>query len=54
VRRAFEQAKAALLLESIPEEKTPELFVGAGVDPDALVLVKPPGADSPSKTSTTV
>lgn len=54
VRRAFEQAKAALLLESIPEEKTPELFVAAGVDPDALVLVKPPEADSQSNTSTTV
>lgn len=41
VHRAFEQAKAALLLEGIPEEDVPELFSGPGVDPDALVLVKP-------------
>jgi hypothetical protein len=45
VRRAFDQAKAALMLENIPEEKTPELFVATGVDSDALVLVKPPITD---------
>jgi hypothetical protein len=44
VKRAFEQAKAALMLEGIPEEKTPELFFGAGIDVDSFVLVKP--ADS--------
>lgn len=42
VRRAYEQAKAALMVESIPEECTPELFAGAGVNVENLILVKPP------------
>ncbi|GAC1392727.1 MAG: hypothetical protein NVSMB38_17290 [Ktedonobacteraceae bacterium] len=33
VQEAFDQGKAALLLEGIPEESTPELVVKAGVDP---------------------
>jgi hypothetical protein len=41
VKRAFEQAKAALMLESIPEEDTPELFIADGIDSDELILVKP-------------
>ena len=47
VSRAFQQAKAALMLESIPEHDTPELFLGDGVDGSALFLVQPPnsGAD---------
>lgn len=40
VGQAFRQAKAALMLEGIPEESTPELFVTAGLDADDLVLVK--------------
>jgi len=44
VKRAFEQAKAALMFEGIAEQDTPELFVADGVDPDQLILVKPPGA----------
>jgi hypothetical protein len=43
VKRAFEQAKAALMLEGIAEQDTPELFVADGVDSDQLILVKPPG-----------
>lgn len=43
VKRAFEQAKAALMLEGIPEDDTPELFLADGVDPEQLVIVKPPG-----------
>ncbi len=43
VRKAFEQARAALMLESIPEQSTPELFVTVGLDADDLVLVRPPG-----------
>ncbi len=39
VHLAFRQAKAALLLESIPEEKTPELFIADGVDAESLVFV---------------
>jgi hypothetical protein len=42
VQRAFDQAKAALMLEGIPEENTPELFVAEGIDAGSLLLVKPP------------
>lgn len=41
VKKAFEQAKALLMLEGIPEQDTPELFIHEGLDPDALVIVKP-------------
>jgi predicted RNase H-like HicB family nuclease len=37
---AFEQAKAALMLEAIQEEDTPLLFVKAGLDAGKIVLVK--------------
>ena len=40
VRMAFDQAKALLMLENIPEESTPELFVTEGLNPDQLVLVQ--------------
>ncbi len=43
VQRAFEQARAQLLLEGIPEDDTPELFVKDGLDPDEIVLVRPAG-----------
>jgi hypothetical protein len=43
VKQAFDQAKAALMLEGISEEDTPELFVADGVDAETLILVKPPG-----------
>jgi hypothetical protein len=41
VERAFQQAKAALMLEGIPEQDTPELFVASGLNADDLVLVRP-------------
>lgn len=41
VKKAFDQAKAALMLEGIGEENVPELFTGVGVDPTELVIVKP-------------
>jgi hypothetical protein len=41
VEAAFDQAVARLMVEGIPEEKTPELFAADGVDPDAVVLVRP-------------
>ena len=46
---AFAQAKAALMLEGIPEQDSPELFVSAGLQPEELILVKPPSASGPSK-----
>jgi hypothetical protein len=42
VQTAFEQGLAALKLEGIPEESIPRLFARPGVDPDAMVLVRPP------------
>lgn len=41
VLNAFGQAKAALMLEGIPEEATPELYLRDGVDGDELGLVRP-------------
>ncbi|MBA2740656.1 MAG: CHAT domain-containing protein [Actinobacteria bacterium] len=40
VQNGFEQAKAALMLESIPEERTPQLFTRSNMDPSILVLVE--------------
>ncbi|SDF31716.1 CHAT domain-containing protein [Sporomusa acidovorans] len=40
LQTAFEQAKAALMLNGIPEENTPKLYVKAGLDPARLVFVK--------------
>jgi hypothetical protein len=42
LRDAFELGKAALLLEGIPEEKNPQLFVRDGVDAARIRLVTPP------------
>lgn len=38
---AFEQAKAALLLEDIREEETPELFLQEVVEAKDFILVEP-------------
>jgi hypothetical protein len=45
VKTAFEQARAALMLENIPEESTPELFMNPGISADKLVIVKPKESD---------
>jgi len=42
VRRAFDQALAQLQLEGIEEERIPRLFTAEEIDPDELVLVRPP------------
>ncbi|HEX9001316.1 MAG TPA: CHAT domain-containing protein [Blastocatellia bacterium] len=41
VQEAFMQAKAALMLEGIPEENTPVLFTRVGIDPNDVILVRP-------------
>ncbi|TGN03492.1 CHAT domain-containing protein [Leptospira dzoumogneensis] len=41
VKKSFDQAKALLMMEGIPEENTPELFVHEGVNSEELVIVKP-------------
>lgn len=50
VAKAFAQAKAALMLEGIPEQDTPELFLHAGLDAETLILVKPPDDGEPCGT----
>jgi hypothetical protein len=42
VKEAFELGRAALLLEGIPEDTTPELLARNGVDASGLVLIAPP------------
>ncbi|MGV6954719.1 hypothetical protein [Pseudomonas chlororaphis] len=42
INKAFQQAKAALMLEGIAEESTPELYMRNGEDEVSLTLVKPP------------
>jgi hypothetical protein len=55
---AYDQGKAALLLEGIPEEKTPELLVREGVSPASIVLIEREvdaahiGARAPSVSTT--
>ena len=49
VGKAFAQAKAALMLEGIPEESTPELFTRDGTDAFSLILVEPEGSNSDPK-----
>lgn len=41
IKKAFEQAKALVMMESIPEESTPELFVQEGLDANEIVIVRP-------------
>lgn len=41
VKKAFEQAKALLMMEGIHEEDTPELFIHQGLNPEDIVIVKP-------------
>jgi hypothetical protein len=39
LKKAFEQAKAAIMLENIPEENTPELFARESLNPSDVILV---------------
>lgn len=41
VSKAFQQAKAFLMLEGIKEENTPELFIKPGLDANEIILVQP-------------
>jgi hypothetical protein len=47
VKEAFELGKAALLLEGIPEDRTPELLTRPGVEAAELRLIAPPAAAGP-------
>lgn len=42
LQKAFNQARAQLMLDGIPEDSTPELFNAASIDPADLILVRPP------------
>lgn len=41
IKESFGQAKVALLLENIPEDQTPQLFIHDGINENELVLVRP-------------
>jgi hypothetical protein len=41
IREAFDQGRAALLLEGVSAENTPELLVKDGIDPERIVLIRP-------------
>ncbi len=41
VGKAFQQAKALLMMEGINEENTPQLFVKDGLDANEIILVQP-------------
>lgn len=41
VQKAFDQAKALLMMEGIPEENTPELFIQAGLNAEDIIIVRP-------------
>jgi CHAT domain-containing protein len=43
VQRAFDQGLAQLKLDGLPDDQVPQLFAATGVEPDELVLVRPPG-----------
>lgn len=53
VKKAFDQAKALLMMEGIDEEDTPELFVKVGLDPKELIIVKPQGENLVEKEDST-
>jgi hypothetical protein len=42
LKEAFDQGKVAIMLEGIPEENTPELFVRQSVDPSSVFLLNTP------------
>jgi hypothetical protein len=41
LQKTFDQAKAALALESPSEQNTPILYVKDGIEPDCFYIVKP-------------
>ncbi len=41
LEKAFEQGKAALMLEDIKQEDIPELFTNSDLDPSEIVIVNP-------------
>lgn len=41
VQKAFKQAQAALMLEGIPEDDTPELYTKEGLVADEIIIVRP-------------
>lgn len=44
-KKAFEQAKGVMMLESPTEANTPMLYIKDGIDADMLFIVKPAALD---------
>ena len=40
IKDAFDQGKAAIMLEGIPESSTPQLLIRKGIDPASVVLIE--------------
>jgi len=51
IQKAFDQAKALLMMEGLKEEDTPELFVQEGLDSNELIIVRPETSDEKSVES---
>jgi hypothetical protein len=51
IKKAFDQAKALLMMEGLNEEDTPELFVQEGLDSNELIIVRPVNIDEQSMES---
>ncbi|MFC1467404.1 CHAT domain-containing protein [Verrucomicrobiota bacterium] len=49
VAKSFEQAKAALMLENIPQENVPQLFAQQGINLSELIIVDPNGNGTEKK-----
>lgn len=45
VKKAFEQAKALVMMEGLKEENTPQLFVQEGLYSNDLIIVRPEGLE---------
>lgn len=45
IKKAFEQAKALVMMEGLDEADTPKLFVQEGLDASELAVVRPGGVD---------
>jgi hypothetical protein len=48
IQKAFDQAKALLMMEGLREEDTPELFVQEGLDSKELIIVRPATSEEKS------
>lgn len=51
VGKAFDQAKALIMMEGLNEENTPELFCQEGLDANELIIVRPDNSEKEAERS---